>query len=101
MAVYKQKYNVGDFVYEPYSPQRPGKVMRIVGAGSTTIDIDGGVGTIPPLVLSSNDYVEVKFLNGKTKQISMMHLADFNALIADHQKKLQTHQSKLSKLAAL
>ncbi len=98
MATHKQKYQVGDYVYEPYAPQNLGKVMKLVGAGITKIDIGG---SISPLVYRSNDYVEIKFLNGKIKQISMSHLADFNALIADHQKKLQTHTSKLPILAKL
>lgn len=80
----ESKYRVGDFVYMPYSPLKPGKVLKISSPdkfGCYTID--------------------VKWINGKTSQHKDFHLRSFTALIDDHKKKLKTHTSKLPALRKL
>jgi len=78
---------VGDYVYEAYLPQTPGVVKDI-----KKVLIKGTL----------EDYeVTVHFVNGTTKVVTDLILRDFNQLIADHQKKLNTHTSKLPLLAKL
>ena len=84
---------VGDFVYLAYTPQSPGKVIRIT---------EGVVRTAP----SGNTYkepptAEIKWLKGKTTIVSVLGLRNFRTLISDHEKKLETHRRTLAKLEAL
>src|SRR4030042_3019083 len=84
---------VGDFVYSAYTPQSPGKVIRIT---------EGVVRTAP----SGNTYkepptAEIKWLKGKTTIVSVLGLRNFRTLISDHEKKLETHRRTLAKLEAL
>jgi len=79
------KIQVDDFVYEPYNPNNPGKVVSIED------DPD----------FSNQNYCTVKFLNGRTKKVSSNHLKDFNKLIEDHKRKLGTHISKLKAIGDL
>lgn len=94
MAIFKQKYNIGDYVYESYKPLNPGKVIRTISDTTHTEEdpsIQGGI-------TFHENILEVKFLNGETKLINTMHLADFQELIDDHKKKLQTHLNNKAKL---
>lgn len=84
-------FKVGDFVYQPYSPQKAGKVIK------TEIKSK----RFPNGNSEDYLYVTVKFLDGTVKELWELHLNDFNQLIADHEKKLQTHRSKLVKLQQL
>ena len=61
---------VGDFVYEPYTPQMPGKVVEILEETE-----------------SAGFKVRVKFINGKEKIIVENHLNDFDGLIESCKKK--------------
>jgi len=74
----------GSFVYMPYLPQNPGKIISL-----NTPDKYG------------NRSVNVKWLDGKTSQHKAYNLKSFDALIADHKKKLKTHTSKLPALKKL
>ncbi len=81
---------IGEYVYKPYTPQTPGKVLGI--ERKVVAGYQGG-------------YVEyfarVKWLNSKTSTVNCLHLSSFTKLIDDHKKKLKTHTSKLPLLAKL
>ncbi len=74
---------VGDYVYRAFQPQKPGKVARIAQERPYF------------------NLVEIKWISGETTVTDEGGLRDFNGLIADHEKKLQTHKSKLPKLGLL
>ena len=83
----KCKYKAGDYVYEPYLPNNPGKVLSVKHTANA---------------IGFKFYeVEVKWLNGGTTKCEDFTLKDFNKLIADHRKKLNTHTSKLLALEKL
>ena len=91
---------VGKFVYRPYGAQNPGKIKKILPKGTplTKGTLDYGTIKIP---IRSNSPVEVAWIDGTTTIEDAEHLSDFDALIADHQKKLNTHTSKLPALQKL
>ncbi len=87
--------DVGDFVYVAYTPQSPGKVVRIIeGVVRTARDGSGRQYRDAPTA-------EIKWLKGGTTIISVLGLRDFRSLIADHEKKLDTHRKTLSRLESL
>lgn len=82
-----QKINapkVDMYVYMPYGANKPGKIKKILAGNK-----------------SQFCQVEVAWVDGSITTEEAYHLSDFNALIADHQKKLNTHTSKLPILQAL
>jgi hypothetical protein len=85
------KFKVGDYVYKPFQPQKPGKVINTY---VTRKKYDNG-NIIDYL------YCTVNFLDGKQEDIWELRLKSFDALIADHKKKLSTHLITLAKLNAL
>jgi hypothetical protein len=84
---------VGDFVYKAYTPQTAGKVIRII-EGQMRTALNGNTFKEPPKA-------EIKWLNGTTTILSVLSLQDFRGLIADHEKKLETHRKTLSRLEEL
>ncbi len=85
--------DVGDLVYKSYTPQKAGKVIRTI-EGQMRTAMNGRTWREP-------DKVEIKWLNGTTSIVSVLGLRDFRDLIADHEKKLDTHRRTLGKLEAL
>lgn len=93
---------VGLYVYRPYQAQNPGKIKKILPKGtqltSNSINLGGGINVpLPPM----GKPVEVAWLDGTTTIEDSFHLSDFDALIKDHKKKLNTHTSKLKALGSL
>lgn len=92
---------VGSLVYKPYEPNNPGKVKKVLNPNTSL--------TNPNIILPSGHLisiktqlpVEVAWFNGGITIEASEHLHDFDALIAEHQKKLNTHTSKLPQLALL
>jgi hypothetical protein len=78
---------IGKNVYLPFKPNIPGKII------SVSVENNQHIGQM--LV------AEVKFINDSIYKHEVWHLNDFDALIADHQKKLKTHTDKLAILASL
>lgn len=80
---------IGRYVYQPYRPQIPGKIIEDHG----------------PQEAPNSEYtwriVTVEFLDGKKELKPLMHLNDFQSLIDDHEKKLKTHKDKLKELDKL
>lgn len=74
------RLNVGDVVYRPYTPQRAGRVISIDGP-----DYESGY-TNPPML------VTVRTLNGESVQEAEWGWRHLDNLIADHEKKLETHR---------
>jgi hypothetical protein len=93
-------YKVGDYVYEPYRPQKPAKVIANLGDAFV---FNGKRSFLNESWNSAGvtSLLEIKFLNGTTKKCLSIYLLSFKALIADHEKKLNTHKSKLKDLANL
>jgi hypothetical protein len=85
--LYLGNFVVNDYVYEPYTPQSPGKVLEVYEKKDE--------------YLSGGYCVRVKFLNGKEKKLLNAHLQSFHLLIEDHKKKLKSHMSKLKAIGAL
>lgn len=80
---------VGKRVYRPYSPAQAGVIMKVYDRSTESY-----LYTPPPLVW-------VKWVDGSEGMISSLGLNDFDALIEDHQKKLNMHLATLTKLEAL
>ncbi len=78
----KLPFKVGEIVYESYMPQTPGKIVAI---------------SDPPG--KGWSMATVKFKK-ETKQISLIHLKSLQALIDDHEKKLNGHKQRLKKAQA-
>lgn len=84
MAKTVQKPFVGQRVYQIGSPQKAGIIVSFISVGKYFDD------------------VKVLWLNGTTEAVSTSWVRDFDSLIADHLKKLDTHldrKKKLDKLA--
>lgn len=88
MAVHRRDYKIGDVVYESYSPNNPGIVLKVKPPPN--------VDYVPSLVRGNT--LVVKFYSGKIKEVDALYLADFRALIEDHKKKVRTHEAKLAML---
>jgi hypothetical protein len=83
MAICVNVPKVWQTVYKHGTPQKPGVIMSVDSK-------------------KSKDFmVHVKWLDGSITSEFTCGLKDFGALIADHQKKLNTHQHNLRKLKAL
>lgn len=81
---YKNKYDINDIVYEPFAPLNPGKVLAV----------------FPTSNIGWQWEYDVKFLkDGKIRRVYL--IKDFKALIADHQKKVNTHTNNLKKIEEL
>jgi len=75
---------IGDFVYKPYRPQKPGKIISMSAPNKY-----------------NSRLADVKWLDGKISQHQTYSLESFIGLINDHKKKLKTHTSKLPALRKL
>ena len=73
---------VGDYVYRHCKPQQPGVIRTVDGKDFHRYFI----------------MVHVQWLDGQITPETTSGLKDFNALIADHEKKLATHKKTLAKL---
>jgi ribosomal protein L7/L12 len=76
---------VGDYVYRACKPLRPGIIRTVDGKDF------GGYFTC----------IHVQWLDGQVSAETTAGLKDFNALIADHRKKLATHETSLMRLKSL
>lgn len=95
MAKRANKAYVGMRVYAPFAPQRAGIVTHV---GDEIIIKWAG----KPNYHTGNHYITVRWLTGEsTENMSDSHVNDFDALIADHQKKLATHTVTLDRLKEL
>jgi hypothetical protein len=80
---------VGQRVYQAYSPQRAGIITSIIPPGQK------------PIFAGSFPYVEVTWLDGTKTESNTLGLRDFDSLLEDHKKKLQTHQVTQERLNLL
>ena len=80
------KTAIGDYVYEAYHAQKPGKVVKIV---------------CNQILYCGYYDVTIKFIDGSVKTLPNCIVMDFMWLIESHKRKLRTHTSKLSKLVSL
>lgn len=76
----------GSNVYRPYRPQQAGVIVTDLDKGTTEVH---------------NRRVRVRWLKGTEEQVRLGDLNDFDLLIEDHRKKLQTHEAVLEKLKVL
>jgi hypothetical protein len=81
---------VGDIVYMAYSPAKVGKIITLRSAPPPVI--------LPSVMNTGPWCVRVKFANGKTEDIEPSNLKCFLSLIADHEKKINTHKAMLAKI---
>lgn len=81
----KYDYNnpkVGDVVYQAFSPKKAGKIVKLLEEPTRT----------------SFWKVRVKYVNGNEEDLSAHSLNCFKTLIADHERKLQTHRDTLARI---
>jgi hypothetical protein len=80
---------VGTVVYVPFTPQQPGKVIRVVDKGGRPDGFD--------------ERVEVRWLKkgNPTSVERSFYLRSLPELIADHEKKLDGHRKRLKQAEAL
>ena len=79
---------VGSIVYQAYKPQNPGVVISVEKESKTW----------------PNGYVDeyyvatIHWIKGQKSKVRCINLQNFDGLIADHEKKLQTHKKAKEKL---
>lgn len=78
---------IGRYVYRPFRPQAPGKIIAYAGKRK-----------IMPGAPRTVDFVTVKYLGGVIETLPLSSLNDFESLIADHRKKLEGHEKKFARL---
>lgn len=96
--------HVGMYVYVPYGATNPGKIKQLLPQNTpltnpNTLNFGSAFGSVS--IGTTGTPVEVAWHSGKVTIEDSFHLSDFNALIADHQKKLNTHTSKIPRLQSL
>jgi hypothetical protein len=74
---------VGKNVYPPCSPYKAGRIVEVLEDREM------------------KHKVEVKYVNGTQEVTWTTYLNDFDTLIADHRKRLATHEATLDTLAKL
>jgi hypothetical protein len=79
---------IGQFVYEPFSPQKVGIIRSITSKKVNRISS----------FFVSVEWVTPKGVRTIEKNVDSNHLNDFDSLIADHQKKLNTHLASKKRL---
>lgn len=77
---------VGDLVYRNFRPQQAGKIVEVLGPTSPS---------------GSFHHVKVRWMKGTETIEDSGHLKCLPSLIADHEKKLKTHQNTLAKVKHL
>lgn len=77
---------VGVAVYQAFVPQKPGVIIEFVGMRQYGPN------------LRAFPVVRVVWINGTQIDVDMGRLNDFDALIADHAKKLRGHKASRLKL---
>ena len=76
--------NVGDYVYRRSSPVQMGKIINL-----KTITKQGHSRQY------DEEHATVQWINGEISDINTLYLSKYMALIADHEKKLATHRTRL------
>ena len=74
---------VGDLVYEPYTPSRAGKIIKVEKKIERTILKE----FMPDVSPTIKHVITVLFLNGSTKSYDSIHLQPFDRLVEDHIRK--------------
>lgn len=77
------KIGIGRRVYKIYRPSIAGVVREVTSRGAF------------------ENQIKVAWIDGSTSVESEFDLKDFDALIADHEKKLATHRATLEKIKSL
>ncbi len=75
---------VGDFVYKPFDPLKPGKIISVIPYVTR-----GGI---------KSNKCEVKFLDGKVEWIEAIQLNDFDYHTEEHLKKYNKFEALRVKL---
>jgi hypothetical protein len=82
---------IGQFVYQPFSPQKVGVIRKVRktkmwGADSFFVTVE---------------WITPKGVRTSQKNVNADHLSDFDSLIADHRKKLNTHLASKKRLQSI
>lgn len=86
-----QRHQVGDIVYQAYTPQRAGKILSV-----------GEAPCMNPQYKMRTYTVAIPTKKGVYRQVwNEMGVRGYAELIADHAKKLATHQAHYAKMQAL
>ena len=75
---------MGSLVYEAFKPMNPGRVTSIRPPGPNNI--------------TGDDWLTIKWLNGKTSEHRRTGLQNFEALIEDHKRKYEKFTNMATKL---
>lgn len=75
----------GAIVYEPYAPAKYGKVLEVL--------VDPKNPHYP--------YYKVRWKDGREEIVWSLHINSLEQLVADHEKKLNTHRKNLVKARLL
>ena len=96
-------YKVGDLVYRPYIPQKPGKVIKTFEPifNEETKRLECQVVVHPQTGRKMYGAVIVRWLDGTETYEASTSLNNFAKLIEDHHRRLTKHESKLPALLAL
>jgi len=86
-----QNPKIGQLVYEPFSPQKVGVIRSIRKAKSYGEDI----------YFVNVEWITPKGVRTIQKNVDSEHLNDLEYLIADHQKKLDTHLASKKRLQTI
>lgn len=77
---------LGEFVYEPCSPQKCGKIVALRPSKNPFFP---------------KGYATVKYITGDVEETHVAYLRKLESLIEDHRHKLQFHEKNLEKAKLL
>jgi hypothetical protein len=81
------KFYVGEIVYEPYAPRKYGKILQV----GWSIDMR----------YSGRPFYLVRWKDGREEWVWELHLNSLEVLVADHEKKINTHRKNIEKAKKL
>lgn len=100
MAIRKEHYSVGDVVYPAYEPKKVGKVVEIMSKqpdlGRSLEDI-----IMNNEILPGSIRLKVKRPNGDVYVVAEHICNDYEGLVAETERKLNTHKEILKKAKAV
>lgn len=80
-------YSLNEIVYEPYAPRTYGRVLAIGWSVESRF--------------SGRPFYHVRWKDGREDWVWELHLNSLEKLVADHEKKINTHRANIQKAKQL
>jgi len=89
----REKFEIGHIVYEGHKPQRFGKVVEILDEGPPF--------KATPQHITQDVFYKVRWKDGSETVEWRLNVKSLSGLIADHERKIETHKRNLAKAMEL